>query len=173
MNTPTYLNLINAVHILVVAPLLYAVGSGRLPQEYNQYLVYLAVIVLAYHLWRLVTRMQLVKKVKQISLTEGMSGEVSTCKAVHYIKMFDSSPGYSHPVLKVREGECVIWTNIGEVEHTVTSSESDNYTKHDGMFNSDYMKPGENFAVQFLEKGSYPYYCILHKGWMRGRVDVV
>lgn len=51
-----YPNLINLVHIFVVAPLLLSVGTGNFPQQYNQLLVVLALFVAVFHLYRLSVR---------------------------------------------------------------------------------------------------------------------
>jgi|AntRauTorckE6833_2_1112554.scaffolds.fasta_scaffold18248_1 plastocyanin len=159
---------INAFHVLFVAPLIYAIGTNKLPEEYKKFLIPLAIVMGLYHLLKLVYALKIDKKVKV--LLEGMEG--NNCKAVHNIKMFDSSPGYDHPILNVKVGECIVWTNVGELDHTVTSAEDDITTNHDGLFNSGYLKPGESFGVQFQSPGSYSYFCVMHKGWMRGRVNV-
>lgn len=51
-----YNSMINLFHIFIVAPLLWAVGTNRFPQEYISIFVVLAIIVLIFHTYRLYTR---------------------------------------------------------------------------------------------------------------------
>ncbi len=160
--------LINVFHIIAVAGLLFAIGTDRFPAQYKKYLVHLAAGVALYHLGMFVMRYRTRKLVNTITNLEGMNVD-----SVHYVKMFDSSPGYSHPVLQVNIGDTVAWSNIGELEHTVTSATSDESYQPSDLFDSGYMKPGETFAIQFQKPGEYPYFCTAHKGWMRGKIIVV
>lgn len=161
---------IAALHVVVVAPLLYLIGSGKIPYQYKRYFTFLAVIVLFVHLRRLA---KLIHADKQVTQSEGMNGINHNDNgqfAVHHIKMFDSSPGYSHPVLNIKAGDVVVWTNIGELDHTVTSGSPPVPTTN--FLSSSYIKPGEIHSVKFTSKGEFPYYCIPHAGWMRGLIIV-
>lgn len=149
----SYSALVNLFHILIVAPLLWAIGTGRFPQEYNQLLIWVALAIAVYHLWTLVS----------MSRWEGME-EINGAN-VHHVRMFDSYPGYDVPDLTVGTGDVVVWTNVGEVEHTVTAN--------NGEFNSGYLRPGENYSVKFENKGTFMYHCMVHGGWMKGVVTVV
>lgn len=84
---------------------------------------------------------------------------------IYAIKMFDSSPGYEKPYLKVNTGSVVVWTNIGEQQHTVTSK--------DLKFDSGYLMPGQSVAFEFTNPGIYEYYSIPQSGWMLGVIEVV
>jgi len=113
------------------------------------------------------------KKVEVVSLTEGLANGIDCAlDNVHCIDMFDSNPGYSNPVLNLKLNDIVVWKNIGEVDHTVTSTSTDGGMHPDGHFDSGPLKPGQAFAVKFIATGEYPYYCVLHKGWMRGKIIV-
>jgi plastocyanin len=164
---------ISILHIVVVTPLLWALGTGRFPEQNKNLLVYLAIGLALYHLYRLVSMMRQEKRVSVIAVAEGLeNGLDCRLKNVHCIDMFDSNPGYSRPLLTVNVGDIVVWKNIGEVQHTVTSTETDGGMHPDGLFNSGNMKPGQAFAIKFIGLGEYPYYCIPHKGWMRGKIIV-
>ncbi|QKF93619.1 blue type 1 copper protein [Fadolivirus algeromassiliense] len=143
--------LINLFHVLVVAPLIWALATNRIPENYKQYIVWLALAVALFHLYKFV-----------VSRTEGMESVFGS--NVHQIKIFDSSPGYDQPKLTVNKGDIIVWTNVGEVEHTVTADND--------QFNSGYIKPGEHFSVKFDFPGEYYYSCMYHKGWMKGVVIV-
>lgn len=49
--------LINLIHILFVAPLLYLLGSDNFPQDYKKYIVYLAVVIAIYHSYLAYTKL--------------------------------------------------------------------------------------------------------------------
>ena len=84
---------------------------------------------------------------------------------VHHVKIFDSFPGYDKSTLKIKVGDTIVWTNVGEVDHTVTSSDND--------FNSGPMQPGQTYSMQFNTPGIFNYYCMFHSGWMHGIVNVL
>ena len=178
---------INLFHMFVVAVLLYLVTTDKFPEnivDKNTFLRYLALYVFLFHAW-------LYYKKTRTEGYCGMNGDyyfggqrgvmpvervldlnVAKDENVHHVRMFDSDPGYSTPKLVVKQGDVV----VGEVEHTVTSARMDRYAQ--GImepsydFNSGYMKPGATFAVKFEHKGTFPYYCLDHKGWMQGVVIV-
>ena len=49
-------NTINILHIVAIAPLFYTLGTNQFPNEYKQYLVHLAVILVLYHAYKLYKR---------------------------------------------------------------------------------------------------------------------
>lgn len=151
LQLPNYSQMINLFHIFIVAPILWALATNRFPEEYKQYIIWLIVLLVIYHIYRLFT----------YSKVEGMD---SVGPNVHHIKMFDSYPGYDKSQLVVKPGSIVVWTNVGEVEHSVASI--------DDRFNSGYLRPGESFSMKFERIGTYPYYCMDHRGWMMGVVIV-
>lgn len=164
--------LINIIHILFVAPLLYLIGTNKFPEEYKKYLVYLAVFVLVYHSYLLYKATQK-KQIKVMSISEGFGGGLDCAREdVHCIDIFDSSPGYSRPVIEIKQNDIIIWKNIGELEHNITSTDSVTNMNPDGLFNSGYLKPGQAFAIKFISPGTYYYYCSAHVGWMRGKIIV-
>ncbi|HSJ56993.1 MAG TPA: plastocyanin/azurin family copper-binding protein [Anaerolineae bacterium] len=77
---------------------------------------------------------------------------------------------FNPPVLVIRVGTEVKWSNKDEAQHTATSDT--------GVWDSGYLsKDGEDFFFTFTEPGEYPYYCIPHGGpggvGMAGTVIVV
>ena len=71
--------------------------------------------------------------------------------------------GYFYPAdITVPSGTTVVWTNEGEMPHTVTA--------HDGSFASPVLYPGDYYMVTFYEPGTYTYQC---SDWMQGSVTVI
>ena len=154
----SYKTAVNLFHLVVVVPLLIALATDNFPNDYKMWVVYLALLVAVYHLYRLVNTWMFP------AVTEGMTVENLDGFTVHPIKIFDSSPGYEYPLLKIKKGEVVVWRNIGEVQHSVTSKQDE--------FNSGYMRPGETYAIQFNNAGTYYYYDMNYRGWMIGVIIV-
>lgn len=65
--------------------------------------------------------------------------------------------------LEVEAGTTVIWTNGGQVIHTVTAE--------DGSFDSGEIGSGERRALTFATAGRFPFHCTPHP-FMRGEVVV-
>jgi len=163
----------NLFHLVIVAPLLWSLGSNKFPEQYKIYLVYFAILMVIYYLYKISVSTGLWKRVKVLTSMEGFNQEFDcSLDNVHCIDMFDSNPGYSRPIIQVKKGDIVVWKNIGETQHTVTSTDCDTGMNPDLTFSSEYLKPGQKFAVQFTSTGEFPYYSILNKGWMRGKVIV-
>lgn len=145
---------INTIHVIIVVPLLILLATDRFPQEYKNYLLIFALFVGVYHLCLIA---------RQLSNEDRFEPMASTGK-VHIVRILDSEPGYSIPILHVNLGDTVRWINIGNTQHTVTSN-------GDG-FNSGLLKPGDIFEVTFTKVGTYNYFCLLNWGWMQGTVAV-
>ena len=73
------------------------------------------------------------------------------------------------PLLKIKEGQSVIWTNDDTAAHTITSGTPQNGS--DGNFDSNVFMSGNSFINFFKKKGIYPYFCMVHP-WQRGTVEV-
>ena len=56
--------------------------------------------------------------------------------------------------IAVEPGTTVIWTNEGQVPHTVTAD--------DGSFDSEELNPGDTYIVTFVGSGTVSYYCEIH-----------
>jgi plastocyanin len=70
---------------------------------------------------------------------------------------------YRPSQLDVLQGETVIWTNVSQRTHTVTSDT--------GLFDSGQVPGGGHFDLQFNEIGTYQYHCTIHPS-ITGEVDV-
>jgi plastocyanin len=65
--------------------------------------------------------------------------------------------------LEVRPGTTVVWTNRGQVIHTVTAE--------DGSFDSGEIDSGSKGSITFSRPGTYSYHCTPHP-FMKGVVVV-
>jgi hypothetical protein len=70
---------------------------------------------------------------------------------------------YGPSQLDVLPGETVLWTNVSQRTHTVTSDT--------GRFDSGHIGTGGRFAVRFTTPGSYRYHCTIHTN-ITGEIDV-
>jgi amicyanin len=61
---------------------------------------------------------------------------------------------FDPPVLKVKAGTAVTWTNEDDIPHTVASA--------DRAFKSTALDSGDNYTFTFTAPGSYEYFCSLH-----------
>lgn len=144
-------------HILFVSPLLYLLATDQVSKNIKEWIIYLAVGVALYH------TIHLIMDITNDTKDEHMSGDVNG-NVVHYITMIDSSPGYSKPVLRIKQGDVVVWKNIGTVEHSISAVNEE--------FFSGYLKPADSFSVTFITPGQYHYYDVDRMGWMRGMIIV-
>lgn len=71
---------------------------------------------------------------------------------------------YDPPVLKIKAGTTVTWTNTGAVLHTVTSVDRKTFDSKD-------IHPKGTFTRTFTKPGTFPYFCNYHP-WMKGTVVV-
>ena len=157
------------LHIVIFGLLIMSHTTYKLSENFQTFIIYLEIALIIYHLFILFSNQSkfgtegmyegIDSNDQQIPVAYNLQGE-----NIHHIRMLDSSPGYDVPKLIISAGDVIVWTNAGEIQHTVTSN--------DDIFHSGYMKPGESFSIKFSHKGTYPYYCMLHKGWMTGVVIV-
>ena len=70
---------------------------------------------------------------------------------------------YGPSQLDVLPGSTVVWSNVSERTHTVTSDT--------GLFDSGHFGPGARFQFTFNTPGAYRYHCTIHTS-IRGEVDV-
>ena len=56
--------------------------------------------------------------------------------------------------LTVREGQTIVWTNLGAFIHTTTAE--------DGLWDSAVLQSGETFSFTFTEVGTHLYFCDIH-----------
>ena len=72
--------------------------------------------------------------------------------ATHEIRITDSA--FATPVLTIRVGDTVTWTNADDRPHTATSE--------DGSFDSGNLDEGAAFSFTFTAAGTYAYLCEYH-----------
>ena len=61
---------------------------------------------------------------------------------------------FKNPVVTVKPGTTVTWTNADDIPHTVTSTS--------GAFKSKVLDSGDKFSFTFAKAGQFGYYCALH-----------
>jgi plastocyanin len=61
---------------------------------------------------------------------------------------------FKAPVLTVKPGTTVTWTNGDDIPHTVVSK--------DGLFKSKVLDTGEKFSFTFTKPGQFGYFCSIH-----------
>ena len=69
----------------------------------------------------------------------------------------------------ISAGATVIWENTDNAAHLATSGTPDGGP--DGAFDSGMIMAGATFEQEFLDKGEFAYYCLVHP-WMVGTVTV-
>lgn len=61
---------------------------------------------------------------------------------------------FRNPVVTVKPGTTVTWTNGDDIPHTVVSK--------DGLFKSKVLDTGDRFSFTFAKPGQFGYFCSLH-----------
>lgn len=61
---------------------------------------------------------------------------------------------FKAPVVTVKRGTTVTWTNGDDIPHTVVAK--------DGSFKSKVLDSGDHFSFTFAKIGQFGYYCSLH-----------
>ena len=61
---------------------------------------------------------------------------------------------FKAPLLTVKLGTTVTWTNGDDIPHTVVSK--------DGLFKSKVLDTGDRFSFTFAKPGQFGYFCSLH-----------
>ena len=61
---------------------------------------------------------------------------------------------FKAPVVRVKPGTTVTWTNGDDIPHTVVSK--------DGAFKSRVLDTGDRFSFTFAKPGQFGYFCSLH-----------
>ncbi|HEX2767146.1 MAG TPA: cupredoxin family copper-binding protein [Candidatus Limnocylindria bacterium] len=81
-----------------------------------------------------------------------LSPPAPVAAATHTVQITDSA--FATPVLTVRVGDTVTWTNVDDRPHTVTGQ--------DGSFDSGNIDEGGTFSFTFTQAGTYDYLCEYH-----------
>lgn len=89
---------------------------------------------------------------------------------------------YDPPILNIKVGDTVTWSNDDVEGHTVTSGtspgrmgwlnhEQGSFGKPDGIFDSGIFAPNDSWTYTFEDVGVFSYFCSIHP-WMEGIVNV-
>ena len=75
--------------------------------------------------------------------------------------------GFSPNPIYVKVGDTVTWTNIDNMEHTVTSGTGPSDRSKGKQFDSGLsgltvLTAGKTFSHQFIKAGEFPYFCQIH-----------
>jgi plastocyanin len=70
---------------------------------------------------------------------------------------------FQAPVVTVKPGTVVTWSNDDDIPHTVTAN--------NGAFKSKVLDSGDRFSFTFAKAGEYAYFCSLHPR-MTGKIIV-
>ena len=61
---------------------------------------------------------------------------------------------FKDPIVTVKPGTTVTWTNGDDIPHTVVSK--------DGLFKSKVLDTGDRYSFTFAKPGQFGYFCSLH-----------
>ncbi|MGN6058122.1 MAG: cupredoxin domain-containing protein [Sphingomicrobium sp.] len=61
---------------------------------------------------------------------------------------------FKSPIVTVKPGTTVTWTNGDDIPHTVVSK--------DGVFKSKVLDSGDKFSFTFAKPGQFGYFCSIH-----------
>ncbi|MGN6589388.1 MAG: cupredoxin domain-containing protein [Sphingomicrobium sp.] len=61
---------------------------------------------------------------------------------------------FKNPVVTVKPGTTVTWSNADDIPHTVVSK--------DGLFKSKVLDTGDKFSFTFAKPGQFGYFCSIH-----------
>ena len=76
---------------------------------------------------------------------------------------------YTPSSITIQSDEIILWNNVDDVAHTVTSGSPDEGAS--GIFDSSVVAGGKSFSFKFEDMGTFDYFCALHP-WMTGIVIV-
>ena len=86
--------------------------------------------------------------------------------------------GSEHPFsfipseVTVPVGSAVRWVNDTDAFHTMTSTDSRQLLRPNGLFDGSLFRRGDTFQHTFTKAGTYHYYCQPHSEFMVGTVRV-
>jgi plastocyanin len=105
-------------------------------------------------------------------------GVAAALPAAEEKKVDITDKGFSPEKLEVKAGEKVVWKNMTDREHTVTSNEKAPARAAGGaaadekpLFDSGPIKPGATWEHTFTQSGTFGYHCRIDKN-LKGTVVV-
>ena len=87
------------------------------------------------------------------------------------IKMIEKTPGhyYFQPsVITIKAGTVVVWVNMSDGKHTVTSDPGD----PSAFTTTSVVTQNHTFALVFTTPGTYHYRCVVHPATMQAIITV-
>jgi plastocyanin len=93
-----------------------------------------------------------------------LSQENSDEPRTHEVKMILDAFVFEPPLLEIKPGDTVIWSNEGDVVHFLASIPGAG--TNDKEILSPMMKPGDKYSHTFANAGDYPYMCFIHNQMM-------
>ncbi|MDA1124990.1 MAG: plastocyanin/azurin family copper-binding protein, partial [Crenarchaeota archaeon] len=105
------------------------------------------------------TAEDVIKDAEIVSIQEGTG--VPGCE--------ETNECYIPSTLNISTGTIVVWKNNDSAAHFATSGTPDGGP--DGSFDSGMIMAGVTYEFEFLDKGEFAYYCLVHP-WMIGTVTV-
>ncbi len=104
------------------------------------------------------------------ALTVALLGSLAGAQATHQVKI--DGVAFEPPILQVKPGDSVTWTNNYKQPHMVsTFRKVKGASVQDGVLDSPMMKTGESFSYRFDKAGTFEYFCPIHV-FMIGKVIV-
>jgi amicyanin len=73
---------------------------------------------------------------------------------------------FTPPVIRVKVGQTLTWTNEDSVAHNVTYVSGPQFTS-----SGRHLSPGSRFSIRVSQAGTIHYVCTLHP-WMKGTIIV-
>jgi len=77
---------------------------------------------------------------------------------------------FEPPIIKIKPGSRIIWTNTDSVAHTITSGNASDL-QTGTIFASGMIPSGGTFSFTFYKISTYSYFCQVHP-WMTGQIIV-
>ncbi|RME41956.1 MAG: hypothetical protein D6788_00095 [Planctomycetota bacterium] len=87
-------------------------------------------------------------------------------------QVFMRGIAFDPPVITIKAGESVTWTNMDLVPHTATSGNPED-EPFGTLFRSKLLSRGETFTHTFPEAGEFVYFCEVHPTMMRDAKVIV
>lgn len=98
---------------------------------------------------------------------DGHGGGTAAAAMVHMpVGAYDiknAATAFDPPVVNIKAGQTVEWTNTDGVAHTATADK--------GSFDSGFLDSGQTYSFTFRTTGTYTYHCTPHP-WMKGTIVV-
>lgn len=106
---------------------------------------------------------------KNIEINPNITRDITISSGSGSPECEDTNSCYVPSVLTIGKRSTVVWYNVDNVAHTITSGTPSKGPSEE--FDSSLLMSGKLFSVKFNSEGTYPYYCVVHP-WMTGQIVV-